>query len=92
MDIQFTEAWYSPKSKNLYCLYVKNPQIILHYGVVQVVNFVIIFKLLNYTRTLLTIFTSCYQATSSNLFPALAQYFKKEYYYSQSKHNLNWCL
>ena len=79
MDIQFTEAWYSPKRKNLYCFYVKNPQIILYYGVVRVVNFVINFKLPNYTRTLFMIFTSCYEATSANLFPALAHFFLEEY-------------
>ena len=27
-----------PRVSNLYCFYVKNPQIVLHYGIVQVVN------------------------------------------------------
>ena len=66
MDIQFTEAWYSPKSKNLYCLYVRNPQIILHYWVVQVVNFVIIFK-----------FTKLYQNFTHDFYLMLWGYFYK---------------
>ena len=37
-------------------------------------NFVMNFKLPNYTRTLLAIFTSCYEAASENLFPALAHF------------------
>lgn len=38
-------------------------------------NFVMNFKLPNYTRTLLAIFTSCYEAASENLFPALVHFF-----------------
>ena len=41
-------------------------------------NFVMNFKLPNYTRTLLAIFTSCYEAASENLFPALGHFFLKK--------------
>ena len=39
IHIQFTEAWYSPKSKQLVFFFsAKNPQTVLHYGFLLVVN------------------------------------------------------
>ena len=38
MDIQFTEALYRPESKELVLFLYIEPQTVLHYRIVQVVN------------------------------------------------------
>ena len=38
MDIQFTEAWHSPKNKQVLFLCKEPPKTVLYYGIVQVVN------------------------------------------------------
>ena len=39
MDIEFTEAWYSAKSKQLVLFFCKEPpKTVLHYGIAQVLN------------------------------------------------------
>ena len=40
MDIQFTEEWHSPKSKQVLLFLCKEPpKTVLYYGIVQVVTF-----------------------------------------------------
>ena len=39
MDIQYTEAWHSPKNKQVLLFLCKeSPKTVLYYGIVQVVN------------------------------------------------------